>query len=222
MVNGHHPDSTLTMAEEAHKRLESMIVTLELPPGSKWSEEALAKELGLGRTPIREALQKLSGASLLNVVPRQGVVISEIDLVQQLRVLEFRKEVEIFVASRAARRASTEERAALEARGEALMTSDTGDVRQYLDSLFETNSMLVDFANNIFARNAIEPLLALSRRFYFKYHIQLDNLALVGELHGKRALAVASGSQRSAIDTTEDLLDVIKDYTDKIFAETCK
>lgn len=207
------------MAEEAHRRLERMIVTLELPPGSKWSEEALAKKLGLGRTPIREALQKLSGASLLNIVPRQGVVISDIDLVQQLRVLEFRKEVETFIAARAARRASAEERNALKARGEALLTSDTGDVHQYLDSLFETNSMLVDFADNKFARNAVEPLLALSRRFYFKYHLQLNNLALVGELHGKRALAVASGSQRAAIDATEDLMDVIRDYTDKILTE---
>ncbi|APX18049.1 hypothetical protein BWR17_19385 (plasmid) [Phaeobacter inhibens] len=79
--------------------------------------------------------------------------------------------------------------------------------------------MLVEVVDNKLARNAIEPLLALSRRFYLKYHVQIDNLALVGELRGKRALVVASGSQRAAIDATEDLMDVIKGYTDKILTQ---
>ncbi len=67
---------------------------LELEPGSTWSEIELSERLGLGRTPVREALKKLEDEHLVTVVPRQGARITEIDIVQQLLMLEMRRELE--------------------------------------------------------------------------------------------------------------------------------
>ena len=76
-----------TRTEEAYRRLEEMIVTLELAPGSVVSEAVLGRQLGIGTTPVREALQRLSREHLVQILPRRGVVVTALDLRQQLQVL---------------------------------------------------------------------------------------------------------------------------------------
>ena len=87
-----------------------MIVRLELAPGSAVSEAMLSSRLGIGRTPIREALQRLARERLVRILPRRGVIVSEIDVKSQLRLLEVRREIERLMARAAARRASADER----------------------------------------------------------------------------------------------------------------
>ena len=53
--------------------LEEMIVTLQLPPGSLWSEATLSESLGIGRTPVREALQRLAEYHMVIVLRRHGI-----------------------------------------------------------------------------------------------------------------------------------------------------
>jgi len=101
----------VTLTEKAYAQIEELIVTLQLPPGTVLSELVLADRLGIGRTPIREALQRLSRDGLVNILPRRGVLVSDIDLRSQLRLLEVRRELERLMARGAAERASDEERA---------------------------------------------------------------------------------------------------------------
>ena len=56
-----------------------MIVTLELAPGAVLAEQALSAELGIGRTPIREALQRLASEGLVLVLPRKAIIVTETD-----------------------------------------------------------------------------------------------------------------------------------------------
>ena len=101
-------DGTLT--DRAYRELEEMIVTLRLLPGTVLSEQALSVRLKIGRTPIREALQRLARDGLVVIMPRRGIMVSEINLRLQLRLLEVRRELERLMASLAAERATTEER----------------------------------------------------------------------------------------------------------------
>ena len=101
-------DGTLT--DRAYRELEEMIVTLQLSPGTVLSEQALALRLRIGRTPIREALQRLARDGLVVIMPRRGIMVSEINLRLQLRLLEVRRELERLMASLAAERATPEER----------------------------------------------------------------------------------------------------------------
>jgi DNA-binding GntR family transcriptional regulator len=66
------PRSSTTLNQEAYRRLEEMIVTLELAPGSLVSEAILSRQLGIGTTPIREALQRLAREYLVDIIPRRG------------------------------------------------------------------------------------------------------------------------------------------------------
>src|SRR5260221_7819755 len=101
----------VTLTDKAYAQIEELIVTLQLPPGTVLSELVLADRLRIGRTPIREALQRLSRDGLVNILPRRGVLVSDIDLRSQLRLLEVRRELERLMARSAAERASDEERA---------------------------------------------------------------------------------------------------------------
>ena len=95
-----------TLTEKAYRALEEDIVTLRIPPGTVVSEAILSRRLGVGRTPVREALQRLAREWLVVIMPRRGIVVSAIDPVRQLRVLEARREIERFLSRSAAKRAT--------------------------------------------------------------------------------------------------------------------
>ena len=84
-------------------------MTLKLSPGAIVSEKALAERIGIGRTPIREALQRLTRERLVTILPRRGIMVSEINVKSQLRLLEVRRELERLISKRAARRATEDE-----------------------------------------------------------------------------------------------------------------
>ncbi|TIT74291.1 MAG: GntR family transcriptional regulator, partial [Mesorhizobium sp.] len=84
-------------ATKAYRALEHMIVTLELAPSSFVTEGALIERLGLGRTPVREAIQRLAWEGLLDIRPRAGIAVD------WLRVIDARRGVEVVLARSAAR-----------------------------------------------------------------------------------------------------------------------
>ena len=96
-------DPTSPPRHRAYRALERMIVTLELAPGSVATEGALIERLGLGRTPVREAIQRLAWEGLLEVRPRAGLAIAPLHAGDWLRVLDARRGVEIVLARSAAR-----------------------------------------------------------------------------------------------------------------------
>src|SRR3954453_11784291 len=99
-----------SLTEKAYRLIEELIVTLQIAPGTVVSEASLSERLAIGRTPIREALQRLARERLVVVLPRRGIMVSEINVRTQLRLLEVRRELERLIARSAARRATDEER----------------------------------------------------------------------------------------------------------------
>jgi len=102
-------DETLT--DRAYRAIEEQIVTLQLAPGAVISEAMLSERLKIGRTPIREAIQRLARERLMVIMPRRGIMVSEVNIQTQLRLLEVRRELERLIARNAARRANDAERA---------------------------------------------------------------------------------------------------------------
>ena len=90
-------------ATRAYRALEHMIVTLELAPSSFVTEGALIDRLGLGRTPVREAIQRLAWEGLLDIRPRAGIAVAPLHAGDWLRVLDARRGIEVVLARSAAR-----------------------------------------------------------------------------------------------------------------------
>ncbi len=95
-----------SLSEEAYSRIRSMIITLELIPGSLISESDLMVKLGFGRTPIREALRSLANEKLVEVYPRRGMFVSTVDVQNLSALSEIRAVLEIKAAQLAAERST--------------------------------------------------------------------------------------------------------------------
>ena len=81
-------------AGQAYQRIEQLIVSEELTPGNLVSEAVLMEKTGLGRTPIREALQQLARNRMVEIHPNRGVLIPPASVEAQLRMLEVRRVLE--------------------------------------------------------------------------------------------------------------------------------
>ena len=191
-----------------------MIVTLQLPPGSAVSEGMLSRQLGIGRTPIREALQRLARESLVVILPRRGVMVSEINVRTQLRLLEVRREVERLVARSAARRATPQERDAMsDLARRFLATVKSNDDRSFMRADREFNELLLAAAKNEFAAGAMRLMQSLSRRFWYQHYKEAADLPETAKLHADIARAIAKGDEDAAAGATDRLLDKIRSFT---------
>jgi DNA-binding GntR family transcriptional regulator len=100
------PDTTATrlVAEHAYTELRDRIVTLHLPPGTVLREDELMKELGIGRTPLREAVKRLALENLVDVQPRRGTFVTAVEAADIMNISEVRAELEGYAAELAAQR----------------------------------------------------------------------------------------------------------------------
>lgn len=191
-----------------------MIVTLKILPGAAVSEAALSQTLGIGRTPIREALQRLARESLVSIFPRRGIIVSEINLKKQLRLLEVRREIERLIARSAARRATDEERAQMKSLAERFEASArVNDDVAFLRTDREFNTLCSTASHNEFAALAMGLMHSLSRRFWYIHYKQAADMPLTAKLHANIARAIAAGDEDRAAKASDKLLDVIEKFT---------
>jgi len=205
---------TTTLTDLAYARLEEMIATLLLAPGEFLSEQVLAETVGLGRTPIREALQRLAREGLVTVLPRRGVQVTPIDAREQLLVVEVRRELERLISRSAAMRATTEQRAAFAAIADGLdRAGRASDALEFLRLDREMNLLMLDAAHNTFAVRTMQLLAGLSRRYWFQHHRDAADLPLCARLHAAQARAVASGDPEAAAAAADALMDYVAAFT---------
>lgn len=206
-----------SLSEQAFSALEEMIVTLKLPPGSLWSEATLSESLGIGRTPVREAVQRLAEYHLVVIMKRHGIRIAEVNEQEQLLVLETRRELERLIAVRAARRASAEDKQTMAGMAQALMRAGkAGDVFELLRQYFVAKTFTAGCAGNRFSALAIAPLYTLSRRFYFMHHHELNDLPEVARLHAELLRAIATGDEEAAALACDLQIDYAASFAKRI------
>lgn len=156
-----------SLAEQAYEQIRRKIVTLQLAPGSIINEAALGEELGLGRTPIREALRFLAAENLIVIMPRRGVFVSEISVNDLPQLVELRLALEGFCARLAAGRASQEQIDQMidELRKlEKVADEDDATLMEIDQHLHE---ILYEAAGNKFLADVLENLYSLALRLWY-------------------------------------------------------
>lgn len=196
-------------AARAYHALERMIVMLELAPGSFVTEGALIDRLGLGRTPVREAIQRLAWEGLLDIRPRAGIAIAPLHAGDWVRVLDARRGVEILLARSAARyvtRAAADRfhAAALAMQDAAL----SGSVQAFLEADKAFDEALAFAADNVFAARLAAPLQTHSRRFWFRYKAE-TGLAEAAEHHVGLIRSILAGDEELAAQDAERLMTLL-------------
>ncbi|MDP3250347.1 MAG: GntR family transcriptional regulator [Hydrogenophaga sp.] len=203
-----------SLTAQAYERIEEMIVKLELQPGTALSEAELSARLGIGRTPVREALQRLAREHLVQILPQRGVLVSELDIKRQLRLLEVRREVERLVARCSARRATDAERKQFaELAAEFNAAAKTNDQSRFMKADKAFNDLSLRVARNEFAAGAMGLMHGLSRRFWFMHHRQADDTEFMASLHGRLSKAIADGDENAAAKALDALIDHNETFT---------
>ncbi|HSV80019.1 MAG TPA: GntR family transcriptional regulator [Ramlibacter sp.] len=205
------PKSSLT--EQAYQMLEEAIVTLRIRPGSAVTEQELSDLTGIGRTPVREAIQRLAREHLLQVLPQRGLLVSPIDVGKQLRLLETRREIERLICRSAAKRASDSERAQFAELVDAFQAAAAdNDEVTFMRADREFNELCLVAARNEFAEGAMRLLHGLSRRFWYLHYKQAADLPEMARLHAAVALAIAQGDIDGAGKALDGLLDNLEGF----------
>ena len=209
------PEATAgSLTEKAYRQIEELIVTLRLPPGQVLSESDLIRDLGIGRTPVREALQRLAFEGLVVIIPRRGVLVSEINHSKQLALLELRREVERLIARNAARRATEDERAAFaELAGNLGRAAEDDDDVAFMRFDLEFNRLTVKTCRNEYAARTMQLIQGLARRFWYQHYQEALDLKRCALLHKAVASAISEGDPEAAARASDALIDYMAEFT---------
>jgi DNA-binding GntR family transcriptional regulator len=176
-----------TRADEAYVRLREEIIATDLPPGTLLLESKLMHRLGVGRTPVREALIRLHRDGFITIIPRRGTLVSEINITDLAAIYEVRTRLESWAARLAAERAQAEDRREAE------------QLIQQLDTLTDAEGYA--------------PLLALDRRIHrFVYRTSKNEfLAQTLDHYHNLSLRILQVAMRRYPTLTPRLEDVVQE-----------
>ena len=181
-----------SLSQQAYEMIRRKIISLELPPGAIVDESSLQKELNLGRTPIREALLRLSLEQLVTIVPRRGIFVTEISITDLKQLFEVRIVLESLAARLAARRGSEEQWRLMEETLANLPPAGSANINETLIAIDERcHHIIYEAADNEFLQSTLFKLYALSLRLWFFF------LLKIGDMH-------------EAIQQHRDILEALK------------
>ncbi len=204
----------MSEAEKAYESMEAMVVIGQLSPGSLHTERELGELLQFGRTPIREALQRLAHEGLVEIQPRRGIQIPPISMDDQMKLLRVRRAVESICIETACENASDTQRRTLADLAENLKRSaDNVDNRaDFLRILRTAHEALTEAADNPFLVRAMRPVHGLSRRFWF-FHATFEDYQHAASLHADILHTVSKGDKQAAGAASHALIDYLEAFT---------
>ncbi|WP_416982591.1 GntR family transcriptional regulator [Streptomyces sp. T028] len=191
-------EGQVTLAERAYRALCDRLVTLRIAPGTPINDEQMAAELGVGRTPVREALKRLEADRLVVSYPRRGTFASEVQITDLGHLTEVRLRLEPLAADCAARRASAADRAVLGQLLEELDAAAGREVGELLELDLRLHRALYTATANPFLQDTLVRYDNLATRIWCLFLDRLPGLAgHVGE-HGPLVRAVLEGDGERA------------------------
>jgi len=189
------------LSEKAYRLIKEKVVTLELPPSAVIDEHILMQELGLGRTPIREALQRLDSEGLVNIVPRRGTFVNDISVTDLQKIFELRVILEGFCARLAAQRITEDELKRMENVLQDLEQLQNGDPQALMSIDKRFHHLLYAAADNEFMTDILDRLYDLSLRLWYLVLNRLDEVRHSIEQHFEvlNALEEGNGARAEAV-----------------------
>jgi DNA-binding GntR family transcriptional regulator len=156
-----------SQSEEAYARILERIVSLEMAPGSVVNEARLREELKIGRTPIREALQRLARENLVRSVPHRGTFVTDVNITDLARITEVRVVIESHAARLAAEKLTAADREAMRELLELLHRGYVTDQRDLMQLDRRIHRTIYRAARNPFLEATLERYFNLSLRLWY-------------------------------------------------------
>lgn len=165
-IQNHRP-----LREIVYEELKMQILTGKIVPGTRMMEVELAEDMGVSRTPIREAIRKLEKEGLVTIEPRRGAYASQMSTDDMVEILEVRQNMEGLAAYIAAQRMKPEQFKILkeveDAYNRAVEKGNAADMIKY-DTKF--HKLIVASSNNKILIQMVEQLQEMVLRFRYVYY----------------------------------------------------
>ena len=190
--------SARSQSEEAYLRIRERIVSLDMPPGSVVNESRLRQELKIGRTPIREALQRLGRENLVRSVPHRGTFVTDVNITDLARITEVRVVLESHAARLAAERLSIADRDSFAQFLERLEEGPGLDQRQLMRLDQQIHREIYRAARNPFLESTLERYFNLSLRLWYLVLDRQVGLREAVEEHAELLRAILAGDGPAA------------------------
>ncbi len=194
---------TKPLSQTAYDLIRHKIVSLALPPGDVIDESALRAELGLGRTPIREALQRLSLEQMVTIIPRRGMFVTQIRLTDLQRLFEIRVPLEAQAARLAAQRGTKSHWDQMDAVLESFSTAQNGTNESLMRHDEACHQIMYAAADNPFLTDTLTNLYTLSLRLWYFALKDMDDVRTAVEEHRTIFYALRDGKDNKAAELVE-------------------
>lgn len=191
-----------TMVEAAYASLKAKIIHNELPPGYQALEGELALQLGMSRTPVREALIRLENEGFVEVVPRRGFRVTALTQHDIREINEVLTHLEAGAAERlAARKPGPDEMARLDAAiGDMDAALETGDMAAWAAADYRFHCLLVEMAGNRHLSEVARNFLDKAHRFRLLTTPVRERPVYSNVNHAAVVEAIRRGDPRSALE----------------------
>jgi DNA-binding GntR family transcriptional regulator len=178
-------EGMMTIADYAYNYIKDRIISQEFPPASPVDTKQLMERLEVGKTPLREALQRLSFERLIVISPRRGTFVSDISIIQLQQAFDARLLVERYTARVAATTMTEEQIAALRD-----LFKDTDEIASrgdYMESISvdqRFHYLIAEATHNEYLRDFLSMLLPVTMRFWHYVHgLAKDSSNKIREAH---------------------------------------
>lgn len=206
-IQNHKP-----LREMVYEELKMQILTGAIVPGTRMMEVELAKEIGVSRTPIREAIRKLEKEGLVTIEPRRGAYASQISTKDMVEILEVRQNMEGLAAYFAASRMKPDQLAELKAASDKYNTAvATGNMEDMIKYDTDFHHIIVESCNNKILVQMIEQLQELVLRFRYIYYDNFRRAENMPEEHKAILEAISRGDADSAREAADVHIDRLKE-----------
>jgi DNA-binding GntR family transcriptional regulator len=190
--------ATASLADRAYHAIREMIVSLELRPGAVIDERQLMQQLGIGRTPTREALRRLAQESLVEVYPRRGMFVTPVEIQDLASLAEVRVVLESSAARLAAERATDDDREVVAALLAELERHTELDQRELMALDERIHRQVYGCAHNQFLEASLEQYYVLALRIWYLALDQARELEQAVLDHREILEAIRDGDGRRA------------------------
>ncbi|SOD89547.1 GntR family transcriptional regulator [Streptomyces sp. Ag109_G2-15] len=193
-------DGDLSLAEHAYRAIRDRLVMLEIRPGAPINEEQLAQSLGVGRTPVREALKRLQYERLITTYPRRGTFATDVNITDLAHISEVRQELEPLAAAQAARRATATDRVTLKALLRELASANSGrhDATELMHLDLQVHRAIYAATHNPYLEDTLVRHDNLATRIWCLFVDRLSDMAGHVEEHGPLIEAIVAGEPDKA------------------------
>jgi len=205
-----------SLTDIAYEAIKDDILSNRLQPGDAIPQERLIKKLNLSRTPLREALLRLDKEGFIEIHPRMGTFVAQLNMLEIRDMYEVRRELEGLAARHAAGRVASARVRGLSERLRSLDTGPDADLAVLSDAGHELHDLILEFCDN---RVLVRFIVSLQEQFRRFRVFSLSIREKVISSH-REHLAIASALEKGDGEEAERLIHEHFDHAAQFLVES--